>query len=133
MMEILGIGPTELIFIILIAIIVLGPKDMQKAGKTIGHWLNQIRESEVWKLVSDASREVGNLPNKWMREANMEMWESQQDLRRMLDPAAKPRAAQRRPGLPPFEEQENTIGPASANSLPTPAEEKPAVDTDQHD
>ena len=33
-MEILGIGPSELLFIVLIAIIVLGPKDMQKAGRT---------------------------------------------------------------------------------------------------
>ena len=41
-MEILGIGASELIFIILIAIIILGPKDMQKAGRTIGRCLKSI-------------------------------------------------------------------------------------------
>ena len=41
-MEILGIGASELVFIILIAIIILGPKDMQKAGRTIGRFLNQL-------------------------------------------------------------------------------------------
>ena len=35
-MEFLGIGPSELIFVFIIALIILGPKDMQKAGKTIG-------------------------------------------------------------------------------------------------
>jgi sec-independent protein translocase protein TatB len=133
MMEILGIGPTELIFIILIAIIVLGPKDMQKTGRIIGRWLNQIRESEVWKLVRDTSREVGNLPNQWMREANMELWETQEDLRRVMDPGAKPPAARSRPGPSPSEELEHTIGPASVDSPSTPAEEKPAIDSDQHD
>ena len=44
-MEILGIGAPELIFIFLIAIIVLGPKDMQKAGRTIGRWLLKIVSS----------------------------------------------------------------------------------------
>jgi Sec-independent protein translocase protein TatA len=34
-MEILGIGMSELVFVVIIALIVLGPKDMQKAGKTI--------------------------------------------------------------------------------------------------
>ena len=40
-MEILGVGPSELIFIVIIALIVLGPKDMQKAGKTIGKWMRR--------------------------------------------------------------------------------------------
>ena len=38
-MEILGIGPLELIFILLIALIVLGPGDMVKTGRTIGRFL----------------------------------------------------------------------------------------------
>jgi Sec-independent protein translocase protein TatA len=32
-MEIFGVGFQELIFVIIIALIVLGPKDMQKAGQ----------------------------------------------------------------------------------------------------
>ena len=49
-MEIFGIGASEFIFIILIAIIILGPNDMQKAGRTIGRWLNQIIHSDAWKI-----------------------------------------------------------------------------------
>ena len=34
-MEILGIGPLELFFILIIALIVLGPNDMVKAGRIL--------------------------------------------------------------------------------------------------
>lgn len=71
-MEILGIGPTELLFIILIALIILGPKDMQKAGRTIGRWLSHLVRSDGWRAFRDTSREVRNLPNRLMREANLE-------------------------------------------------------------
>lgn len=97
-MEILGIGASELVFIILIAIIVMGPGQMKQAGKTIGHWLNQMSNSEVWKLVRDTSNELSNLPRKWMKEANMELWEAEQDIRNTIDPRPrKPVASQPKP------------------------------------
>lgn len=71
-MDIFGIGPTELIFIILIALIVLGPKDMQKAGRTLGRFLHKMTSSDGWRAFRDTSRELRNLPNRLMREANIE-------------------------------------------------------------
>lgn len=71
-MEFLGIGPLELFFIILIALIVLGPKDMVKAGRTIGRFMRQIVTSESWRTIQQASRELRTLPNKLMREAGIE-------------------------------------------------------------
>lgn len=72
-MEILGIGPSELIFIVIIALIILGPKDMQKAGRTIGKWLRDIVTSDGWKVFQQTSRELRTLPNRLMREANDEV------------------------------------------------------------
>jgi sec-independent protein translocase protein TatB len=72
-MEILGIGTSELVFIVIIALIVLGPKDMQKAGKTIGKFLRDIVTSDGWKMFQDTSRELRTLPNRLMREANEEL------------------------------------------------------------
>src|SRR5215216_826482 len=89
-MDIFGIGASELVFIILIAIIVLGPKDMQKAGKTIGRFLNQLMRSEGWKVFQRTSNELRNLPRNLMREANMEMMEAEKDLRRVIDPRSNP-------------------------------------------
>ena len=71
-MDILGIGPTELIFVILIALILLGPKEMQKAGRTIGRWLRDFVSSDNWRAFRETSREIRNLPNRLMREANLE-------------------------------------------------------------
>lgn len=71
-MDILGVGPQELIVILIIALIVLGPKDMQKAGKTIGKWMNDLVHSDVWRLFQSTSREIRNLPTNLMREANLE-------------------------------------------------------------
>lgn len=72
-MEILGIGTSELIFIVVIALIILGPKDMQKAGKTVGKWLRDIVTSDGWKMFQQTSRELRTLPNRLMREANNEL------------------------------------------------------------
>jgi Sec-independent protein translocase protein TatA len=71
-MEILGIGPLELFFILLIALIVLGPGDMVKAGRSLGRFLRRIITSPEWRTVQKASRELRYLPNRLMREANLE-------------------------------------------------------------
>ena len=92
-MEILGIGAPELVFILLIAIIVLGPKDMQRAGRTIGRFLNQLVRSDGWKVFQRTSAELRNLPRNLMREANMEVSEMEKDLRNAIDP--RPDAAAR--------------------------------------
>ena len=84
-MEFLGIGAPELIFILLIAIIVLGPKDMQKAGRTIGRWLNQLVRSEGWRALQQTSREVRKLPTTLMKEANLDLQETEQAIRKGLE------------------------------------------------
>ncbi len=71
-MELLGIGPLELLFILIIALIVLGPGDMVKAGRTLGRFLRQVVTSPEWRTVQKASRELKYLPNRLMREANLE-------------------------------------------------------------
>jgi Sec-independent protein translocase protein TatA len=76
-MDILGIGPLEFVFILLVALIVLGPKDMIKTGKTIGRALRAIVTSDTWRVVQQASREVRNLPNRLIREAGIDELQKQ--------------------------------------------------------
>ena len=71
-MDILGVGPLELLFILLIALIVLGPKDMVKSGKTIGLFLRKIVTSSSWQSIQQTSREIRNLPTKLIRDAGLE-------------------------------------------------------------
>ena len=90
-MEFLGIGPSELVFILIIALIVLGPRDMQKAGRTIGKWMRRIVTSDGWRLFQQTSREIQTLPNRLMREAALdELREVQKDLRQPLDISHRP-------------------------------------------
>jgi sec-independent protein translocase protein TatB len=123
-MEIFGIGASELVFIILIAIIVLGPKDMQKAGRTIGRFLNQLVRSDSWKVFQRTSSELRNLPRNLMREANMEIMEAEKDLRRVIDPRAnlptshssssRSPSTTDRTGVPPSNEAETSLSESSA-------------------
>lgn len=71
-MDILGIGPLELLFIFLIALIILGPKDMVKAGRSIGTFLRKVVTHPTWKTVQRASKEIRVLPNRLMREAGID-------------------------------------------------------------
>ena len=88
-MEILGIGAPELVFIVIIALIILGPKDMQKAGRTIGKFLRDIVTSDGWKMFQQTSRELRTLPNRLMREANDEVNKIGNELNNASSPALR--------------------------------------------
>ncbi len=67
-MEFLGIGPLELVFIVLIALIILGPKDMIRTGRAIGRFLRKTILSPSWLSIQ---RKMRNLPVALMREAGL--------------------------------------------------------------
>ncbi len=71
-MDIFGIGPLEIIFILLIAMVVVGPRNMGKTGRMIGSFLNRLYRSENWKLFNEASRNLRTLPNRLAREAALD-------------------------------------------------------------
>jgi sec-independent protein translocase protein TatB len=71
-MDFFGIGIPEIIFIVLIALIILGPRDMIKAGRSIGRFLNKLVRSPTWSAIQQTSREIRTLPNRLMREAGLE-------------------------------------------------------------
>ena len=84
-MEILGIGPSELVLIFVLALIILGPRDMQRAGHTFGRWLRKVVTSDGWKFFQQTSREIQTLPNRLMREAAIEeLQQMEQTIRRPL-------------------------------------------------
>lgn len=128
-MEIFGIGASELLFILIIAIIVLGPKDMQKAGRTIGRWLNQLVRSDGWKALQRASQEVRRIPTHLMREANLDaddLREMDREIRRTIDPRQPParRTATSR-NQPPIPQTNSSPEqpPASPSDVPSDAKQ----------
>ena len=71
-MDIFGIGPLEFFLILLVALIVLGPNDMAKAGRNLGKFLRRLVMSEEWGIITRSAREFKYLPNRLMREAGVD-------------------------------------------------------------
>jgi Sec-independent protein translocase protein TatA len=71
-MQFLGISPTELIFILVILFLVLGPQDLVKLSGTLGRTIRGVRESSAWRSISDATRQLRELPQNLARQAGVE-------------------------------------------------------------
>jgi len=79
-MQLLGIGPLELLLIAVIAVIVLGPKGMVSGAREAGKAIRKIIRSPIWDDIVDTSREIREFPQKLAREAGIE--KDLEDLRR---------------------------------------------------
>jgi Sec-independent protein translocase protein TatA len=120
-MEILGIGLPEILFIVLLALILLGPKDMVKAGRTIGRSLRKFITSPAWRAMQTTGHEIQQLPTKLMREAGLEELQD-------LEEEVRSTTNQIRPSSVGFDEKQifdSTIHPPAA---PPPKEpESPSM------
>ena len=99
-MELLGIGPLELAFIILIAVIVIGPRDIGNFARSAGQFLNKLYRSEEWKALNQASRNLRTLPNRLAREAALdELEKTREEAQKAIE------------GEPPSPAEKPTTGP----------------------
>jgi sec-independent protein translocase protein TatA len=71
-MNILGIGPIELFLVLILALIIFGPKDLEKAGRSIGSGLRKLTKSESYRTVAQTSEKLRSLPTDLMREAHID-------------------------------------------------------------
>lgn len=79
-MNIFGIGPLEIIFVFIIGILVLGPEGMVEAGGKLGKFLRSIIKSSWWQNVRRGISEIQYLPQRLMREAELEELQELRDL-----------------------------------------------------
>jgi len=85
-MDIFGIGPLEFLLILLVALIIFGPNDMAKAGRSFGRFLRRLVISDEWRIIARSAREFRHLPDRLMREAGVEDLKDEfPDLRRDAD------------------------------------------------
>ena len=87
-MQLFGIGPLEFLFILVLMLLVLGPKGMVKAAREAGKSIRKLTRSPLWKEIVGTSREVRNLPAKIIKEAGIE--EEVEELRRSTLPPSFP-------------------------------------------
>lgn len=120
-MDILGIGPLELALIAIIILLVLGPKEMVSALRTIGRVLRSVVTSDWWQTTRKAIQDVRKLPYDLMREAGME--EDLQALDEIRQTAAGKPGKQSKRTPPPREPDY-----AAWTQPPAPQEEPAAED-----
>jgi sec-independent protein translocase protein TatB len=128
-MEFLGVGPLELVFILLLILLVFGPKDIARMARSIGHFLNRMYRSENYKIIQKTSEELRNLPNRLAREAQLE--ELQKEMKDVgnigsLNPPSPPP-----PSGKPFQAWTQELPPASPPPTDPPAPAQSAAPTDK--
>lgn len=79
-MNIFGIGPLEIVFVLIIGILVLGPEGMIEAGRKLGKFLRSIIHSSWWKNIRQGVNEIQHLPQRLIREAELEELNELRDL-----------------------------------------------------
>ncbi len=95
------VGASELLLIVIVAIVVIGPKDLPLALRTAGRWIGKIRRvsghfrSGIETMIREA--EMEEMERKW-REQNAAIMKSHPDL--PADPA-QPAAASAEAGALP--------------------------------
>jgi Sec-independent protein translocase protein TatA len=71
-MNLFGIGLPEILFILLLALLIFGPKDLEKTGKILGKGLRKLIHSDVWRTIQQTGLEIKNLPTRLMRESGLD-------------------------------------------------------------
>lgn len=126
------IGASELLMIVIVAVVVIGPKDMPRALRTAGRWIGKMRKvsnhfrSGIDAMVREA--ELEELERKW-REQNEAILKAHPQLPSLSDveeEAGRPASFGQIPHEEPAMEPLTQAGPLPADSLaPAPNEPGP--------
>lgn len=92
-LNILGVGAPEIIFFVILLLLLFGPKDLVRMARDAGRFIGRLTRSENYQVIQQASQELRNLPQRIVREAQLE------ELQELRSPLAPPRqgAPQSRP------------------------------------
>lgn len=80
-MEIFNIGILELLFILVLMLILLGPEGMAKTARGLARWVRRFTHSPLWNDMVKAQRDIQELPTKLVRDAGIE--EFQQEIQKI--------------------------------------------------
>jgi sec-independent protein translocase protein TatB len=120
------VAPTELLLVALVALVVIGPKDLPRVMRTVGHWVNQMRgmarqfRSGFDEMVRQA--DIEDLERKWAEE-NARIMREHPMIEAPAEPQSEPDAAG--PAAPP-EPLEPDTPPPVTEAPPLAADGAPA-------
>jgi sec-independent protein translocase protein TatB len=71
-MELFGVGPLEFVLILVLALVILGPRDMVATARRMGQWIYRAVRSPTWRAIVETTQELRELPQKIVRDAGLE-------------------------------------------------------------
>jgi Sec-independent protein translocase protein TatA len=71
-MKFLNVGALELLFILLLAFIVLGPEKAIKTAGDVARWIRDLTKSEFWRDLVSTSKEIQNLPKALIEDDELQ-------------------------------------------------------------
>ena len=71
-MKFLNLGIGEILLIVILALIILGPGNMVKTAREAGAFIRRITKSPYWQEVWATRRELNEIPRILAREAKLE-------------------------------------------------------------
>ena len=71
-MKILNLGSLEIMFILILALIILGPGRIVNSARSIGIWLRTISKTKQWNDILSTAHEVREFPRKIMQETGLD-------------------------------------------------------------
>ncbi len=79
-MKFFNLGLAEIVLIVILALIILGPGNMVKTAREVGAFFRRITKSPYWQEVWATRRELNEIPKILAKEANLD--ETLKDLNR---------------------------------------------------
>lgn len=71
-MNILNIGFPELIFIFVLALIVLGPRNLLKTSKQLSDAIRKFVTSDTWKSIVNSTKEIRDIQGKIIEDTGLQ-------------------------------------------------------------
>lgn len=71
-MDILGIGPLEFGLILVLALILLGPKGMVETSHKVGNYIKKIVRSDGWRSIVKSTREIRQAQDRILQETGLQ-------------------------------------------------------------
>lgn len=126
-LNILGIGPPEILFFIVLLLVLFGPKDLARMARDIGRFVGRVTRSPNFQTIQQASQEIRNLPQRIVQEAQLE--DIQRETQELKDAVAGPLMP---PPAQPASPAAKAPSPASpfrawTQELPAAAQPQPAA------
>ena len=71
-MKIFNVGAPEVILIVLLALVIFGPKRLVGTMRDIGKWMRSIAKSPIVRDFMRTTEDIRNMPDELMRESGLD-------------------------------------------------------------